>query len=143
MHRKFIALVLVAAVAITGLSAAPAFADGKTARQFGALALLGIIALAIQDSQRKRQVVTHNYNVSPRPLPPKVTRMDLPRQCLRSHSVNGRNRNLFGVGCLNRNYGFTRSLPYACQLGFRDRGRNRIGYEPVCLRERGYRFARR
>jgi len=148
MHRKFIALILASSVAVTGMSAGPAFADGKTARQFGWLALLGIAALAIQDSNRKRAVTTNNYtykapNTSPRPLPPQVSRKTLPKACLRSHNVNGYRRNLFGLACLKQNYAYVGSLPYACQLGYSNGRRNQIGYEPVCLRERGFRTAYR
>lgn len=149
MHRKFIALILATAMAITGLSAAPARADGDTARVFAGLAFLALLGAAIQKERKhNRPVVSHNYTppvhpLPPRPLPPKISRRDLPQQCLRSRSVNGRYRNLVGNRCLKKNYGFNGTLPYACQLGYRENGRNHIGYEPVCLRERGYRFARR
>ncbi len=150
MHRKFIALILATSVAVTGLSAAPAFADGKTARQFGWLALLGIVALAVQDSNRKR-AVTRNYTYTtppratpaPRALPPQVSRKVLPQQCLRRRNVDGRQRNLFGAGCLNQNRIQVKSLPYACQLGYAEGRDYRIGYEPQCLREHGYRTAHR
>ena len=145
MHRKFIAFILAASVAVTGLSAAPAYADGKTARQLGWLALLGVVALAVQDANRKRTVTknTYNYPTSPRPLPPQVSRKTLPQTCLRSHNVNGYRRNLFGLACLKQNYAYVGSLPYACQLGYSNGRRNLVGYEPTCLRERGYRTASR
>jgi len=153
MHRKFIALILAASVAVTGMAATPAFADGKTARQFGWLALLGVVALAIQDSNRKRAVTHNSYNytsptrpnTSPtRPQPPQINRSKiLPYHCLRAYKVNGQRRNLFGLSCLQRSYSHVGSLPYACQLGSLDGRNNRVGYEPVCLRERGYRTARR
>lgn len=146
MHRKFITLILATSIAVTGLSAAPAYADGKTARMFGGLALLGIIALAIQDSNQKRNVTrnyTYNNTTKPRPLPPQVSNKYLPQHCLRSKSVNGHRRNLFGANCLRNNNVRTSALPYACQLGYWNGRQNRVGYEPVCLRERGYRFARR
>lgn len=143
MHRKFIAFVLATSMAITGLSAVPARADSETARLLAGLALLGLIGAAIHDSQKDR-AVTRSYSTLPaRPLPNSVSRLNLPQNCLRSRWVNGRQRNLFGAGCLKNNYAFTRSLPSACQLGYWDGNRNRTGYEPVCLRERGYRFARR
>ncbi len=147
MHRKFIALVLSTALAITGLSAVPARADGDTARLLAGIAALALIGAAIRN-KRDRPDVSHNYiqpprPLPPRPLPPKVARRNLPLQCLRSHSVNGHRRNMVTAGCLKNNYAFNRSLPYACQRGFWDGNRNRTGYEPQCLRKRGYRFARR
>ena len=149
MHRKFIALILAISVAVTGLSAAPAFADGKTARQLGWLALLGIVALAVRDSNKK-STVTSDYTYStpprtvpPRVLPPQVNYKVLPQQCLRRPYVNGQRRNLFGAGCLKRYRVRVNALPYACQLGYFDGRINRVGYEPLCLRERGYRTARR
>ncbi|MFT7595010.1 MAG: hypothetical protein ACI8R4_002336 [Paracoccaceae bacterium] len=147
MHRKFIALILASALAITGLSAAPARADGDTARIFGGLAILAIIGAALDHSSRNRTTVTKQYIVpskpqSTRPLPSYVTRRDLPGACLRSRSVNGQQRNLYGARCLQKNYAYTSSLPYACQLGYFNGQANRVGYEPLCLRERGYRTAR-
>lgn len=142
MHRQFIALILSLALAITGLSAVPARADGDTARLLAGLAALAFIGAAIQQ-KRDRRVVTQNHSLQPRPLPQQIGRKDLPQQCLRSRSVNGYQRNLFGARCLQKNYAFNRSLPNACRLGYWERGRNRTGYAPRCLRERGYRFARR
>ena len=148
MHRKFIALILASALAITGLSAAPARADGDAARIFAGLAALAIIGAALERS-RKQTTVTKQYiqpahpqPVRPqptRPLPSYVARRDLPTSCLRTRSVNGQWRNLYGARCLQNTYAHTNSLPYACQLGYWDGQRNRIGYEPLCLRERGYR----
>lgn len=148
MHRKFIALILATALAITGLSAAPARADGDTARLLAGIAALALIGAAIRDKQRDHPQVSHNYiqptrPLPPRPLPPQITRRDLPKQCLRSHTINGRPHNLVGAGCLKNNYAYNRSLPYACKRGYWDGSRNRSGYEPHCLRKRGYRFARR
>jgi len=146
MHRKFIALIVATALAITGLSAVPARADGDTARLLAGLAALALIGTAIRN-KKDRQVVSHNYTqpprpLAPRPLPPKLYRLDLPQHCLRSHWVNGRQRNLVGAGCLKNSYAYNRSLPYACQRGYWDGSRTRIGYVPRCLRKRGYRFAR-
>ena len=151
-HHKFIALILAASVAVTSLSAAPAYADGKTARQFGWIALLAVIGLAVQDSNRKRAVTNNNYTYNPprtpnthtphytppRPLPPQVSKKILPGKCLRVKNVNGQRRKLFGLYCLKRNFSYVSSLPYACQLGYSGTRGNRVGYEPLCLRERGY-----
>lgn len=161
MHRKFIALVLSTALVITGFSTAPARAGDDTAKLLAGLAALALIGAAIQNNKRDRYVVSRNPVYTPppvykprpvhkphgkyytKPAAPKITRLDLPGQCLRTKSVNGRARNLFGNRCLKTNYAFNGTLPKACRLGYWDGGRNRVGYEPLCLRENGYRFARR
>ncbi|MFD2857055.1 hypothetical protein ACFSZS_23120 [Seohaeicola zhoushanensis] len=44
---------------------------------------------------------------------------------------------------MNNTYAYANSLPNVCQYGFHtDRGRSRIGYEPFCLSQKGYRTAR-
>jgi len=129
MHRKFIALILATAMAITGLSAAPARADGDTARIFAGLALLAIIGAAIQDNANKRHNVTRQYYTQPtRQLPPRVSRFDLPGRCLGAYNVNGGIRRLYGAKCLRNNYRHYTSLPFACKLGYSSgRDRNRVG----------------
>ncbi len=143
MHRKFIALILASALAITGLSAAPARADGDTARLLAGLAALALIGAAIQKNHR-RDVVSRDRSpiVRPQPLPLSVSRFDLPKKCVRRHSVNGWKRQLAGAWCLKRNYAHNGSLPNACRLDYREGHRNRTGYAPQCLRNRGYRFTR-
>ncbi len=149
MHRKFIALILATSVAVTGLSAAPAHADGKTARIFAGLAALAILGAVINDSNRRHNVnryQTQPYpkpQPQPKPLPPRNNSRYLPQACLSNHNVNGQYRRLFGAACLKRHYVKPNTLPYACQLGYWDGRKNRTGYEPKCLRERGYRFAAR
>lgn len=152
MHRKFIALILASALAITGLSAVPARADGDTARIFAGLAALAIIGAALERSRRHTTVTkqyiqpSHPQPTRPlktRPMPSYISRRDLPQTCLRNRSVNGQRRNLYGAHCLKNNYAHAASLPYACQLGYWDGQKNRTGYEPLCLRERGYRAVRR
>jgi len=153
MHRKFIALILSTALVIAGFSAAPARANPDTGRLFAGFVALALIGAAIQSSRRDRHTVSTSPYLPPspvlsapipaKPTPHKIVRRNLPNQCLRTHSVNGRQRNLFGGRCLKNNYAFNGTLPYACRLGFWDGRRNRIGYEPRCLRENGYRFARR
>jgi len=141
MHRKFISLILATALAITGLSAVPARADGDTARLLAGLAALAFIGATVHKN-RNAHVVSRNQTVPPRPLPQAVSRYDLPRHCLRERSVNGRHRTLVGAGCLRKRYGFNGTLPAVCRLGYRGRGHSRTGYDPRCLRDRGYRFAR-
>ena len=154
MHRKFILLILSAAVAVAGFSA-PARADGNdVAKIFAGIAALALIGKALDDDDDDRQTVTrntyhtHTYNtprsqtVRPKPVPPRVSRYDLPRNCLRDYRVNRDNVRLLGAACLRKNYRHTNALPYACQFQFSNRYGTHTGYEPVCLRERGYRITR-
>jgi len=141
MHRKFIALILSTALAITGLSAVPARADGDTARLLAGLAALAFIGTAVH-KKRSRPVVSRNQPLSPRPLPQAVTRYDLPQHCLRRLPVHGHQRSLFGAGCLRNQYAYSDTLPRVCRLDYWDGRKSRAAYDPRCLRDRGYRFAR-
>ena len=163
MIRQFTTLAAAAAVVVTGLLApAPARAEpGDAAKVLFGVAALAMIAKALDNNHSQPQVVTRyptkpayvtpRYQpVAPRyqPAPPRqpvyqASKFDLPGSCLRNFQVNGRTVQLFGNGCMTQTYRFASSLPYACQYGFtNDRGRNHIGYEPLCLREHGYRTAR-
>ncbi|MEX0338429.1 MAG: hypothetical protein AB3N11_05250 [Arenibacterium sp.] len=149
MHRKFIALIVSAALAGTAF-AAPARADtDEIASALFGFAALALIAKALTDRNKNDiEFAQPTYRpapkpIRPRPLPPAVSRFDLPAQCLRSYQVNRDRIRLFGAGCLRRHYRFSGSLPYACQFQFNQNNRSYTGYEPLCLRERGYRIARR
>lgn len=152
-HRRFIGVVVSAAVAISAV-AAPARADvNDFGKILAGITLLAIIGKAIEDDNDGRHVtrnIYHNHTNKPqpnypRPLPPQVSnRYDLPGHCLRTYQVNGRDTvRLFGRQCLEQSYRHVNSLPYACQFQFDKRYRSQTGYEPACLRERGYRIARR
>lgn len=147
MHRKFIALIIATATAITltSVSAAPVAADerdiGKILAGLAALAFIGAAIERNRDDDRP--TTSYHKPVKPRPLPPQVSRNRLPDHCLSTFKVGHSKRRLFGKRCLNNSYRYTSSLPYACQFQFRDGRETRTGYEPRCLRERGYRFARR
>ena len=152
-HRRFIGMIVSAAIAVTAVST-PARADvNDYGKILAGVALLAIIGKAIDDDQKSRHVTRNTYHqhynqpnrpVRPKPLPPQVSRYDLPGQCLKTFRVNGRDSvQLFGRKCLEQNYGNTNALPYACQYQFSTANRSQTGYEPLCLRERGYRVARR
>lgn len=160
MHRKFIALIIAAATAITTLTAtaAPARANEDFGKVLAGLAALAIIGAAINDAHKDHGPAVTRRSTRPvddwsrkpavrpapvRPLPSAVTRYDLPQQCLRRFEGYRGNSRLLGLTCLQRNYRHTGSLPYACQVNFGNGRHNATGYEPVCLRERGYRITRR
>lgn len=160
MHRKFIALILAAATAVSTLSAAPARADEDIGKVLAGLAALAIIGAALNDARDDNPPVVHRRShpypgnsvgrpyerrspvVNPRPLPQRVTRNDLPQQCLRRFEGYRGNTRLFGLNCLQRNYRHVNQLPYACRVQVGNGRQGNVGYEPVCLRERGYRVTR-
>ena len=144
-HRKFIAVILAAAVAITGFSTAPARADSDDIAKFIAgAAILGIIGAAINDRRDDRRERPHvDPKPHPKPLPPRVRRYDLPAKCLTNIRVRGKDRRLLGMRCLNRNYDFVRKLPNRCYAELENRHKSRRGYRPGCLRKHGYRLVRR
>ena len=168
MHRKFIALVISAAVSVTALSAPARAADAEdVAGALFGIAALALIGKAISDHNKDDEVIAqpthhkhhthkklhahkefhthkkHVHPLKPRPLPPSVSRFDVPAHCLRDVTVNRRHVRLLGSGCLNRHYRHVHSLPRSCQFQFRDRHRSYTTYEPYCLRQHGYRITRR
>lgn len=166
MHRKFIALVLSASLALTGLTAQPVKAD-DTAEWIAGAAALAIIGLAIADANKKPQPAynygygqghsyghtPYNYGtthghagplVSPAPTPqyhdPKV----LPRQCGTKVNMQGQVIRGLGKRCLKRNGVNIQALPAYCEVKVRDphSGKRKIIYGGRCLRQNGYSLAR-
>jgi hypothetical protein len=158
LHRRFIGMILAASVAITGFTAAPARADDDLGKFLAGLAAIAIIGAAIESSRdddvrviRKNTVrVTpgHNHHHNKhkhnnvRPLPQNVKKFDLPAHCLRKFPGLG-NKRVLGRNCLAKSYRHVNALPQACKIAV-DRGqKHRVGYEMLCLRERGYRLTSR
>ncbi|HKK85131.1 MAG TPA: hypothetical protein VJ942_06370 [Roseovarius sp.] len=166
MHRKFITLVVASAMAVTGLSAAPARADAEDAAKIIAgVAALAILGAAIADAKddkdhvarnrghlrhdNRRHGRAHNWNnrhrgnKHARPLPQRVQRKLLPGACrIEARARNGQRLRGFGRHCLKRNYGYANSLPRACESRVRGRhGKLRTVYRGRCLYRHGYREA--
>jgi len=148
MHRKFIALIITATIAITGFSAAPARADADDL----AKALAGIAALAIigkashdrrdRDEVNKRQHVHRDHKLKPRPLPKRAARNALPAQCLRQAESDRGQIRVFGARCLERNYRFANQLPRGCTERVWTQRGWRWAYGARCLRRQGFEVAR-
>ncbi|WP_425044373.1 hypothetical protein [Primorskyibacter sp. S87] len=156
MHRKFIALIVSLAMAVTGMSivAAPAQADQDVAKIIAGLTALALIGVAIdRHNHRKDQVTSHSVQpatpprgqgtrgnrVQPRPLPDRVARYALPRHCLRTGPGG---QAVLSRRCLQRSYGYAGTLPKSCRVRHWDRERTRKGYSVQCLKNRGYRLTR-
>ncbi|MBO9443526.1 hypothetical protein J7363_15600 [Phaeobacter italicus] len=144
-HHKFITLVVAAAVTITGFTAAPARADEDVAKVLAGLAVLGIIGAIVNkaDDNDNHHVSRPHHPHRPKPLPPRIARYDLPAQCVKYFPRYSQSRTLIGRGCLRKNYRYEHDLPSACRVTFWNGQRNRTGYRPECLTNRGYRITRR
>lgn len=159
-HRKFIALVLAAAMAVTGASAVPAKAGNDAGKVIAGLAVLGILGAVLHDhnTRDRRETVTRPHHPqrphrlhgghrphhpTPKPLPPRFGRYDLPAKCVKTFPRYSRNRDLVARGCLKRNYQFEHKLPQACKVTFWNGQKNRTGYKPRCLNKHGYRLVHR
>ncbi|WP_227269904.1 hypothetical protein [Roseobacter weihaiensis] len=165
MTRRFIAIVVGAAVAVTAIGNAPARADDDVARALAAIVGLAVVGKVISDrleDDNYGDVITRRYDnrdiyaapslrrpdsmirrVDPRPLPRRVAKRLLPGHCLRSFDTRDGRYRIFGKRCLERNYDYTRSLPRACKVSFRANQKKRHGYDARCLRHEGYQLARR
>ncbi|MFD3190366.1 hypothetical protein ACFMPD_08845 [Sedimentitalea sp. HM32M-2] len=161
-HRKFIALIVGTAIAITGVTAVPARADqADVARVLAGLAAFAILGAAIRSSRDDNQQTVSRHppydyenqdyqnqdyqarnpqHRRARPLPQSVVRYDLPARCLRNHGSRGGPRRMLGMRCLQQNYRFAKALPQACRVRFETRNMVRVGYAPGCLKKRGYRI---
>ncbi|MCD9147256.1 hypothetical protein [Pseudophaeobacter flagellatus] len=149
-HRKFIALILAASLAITGISSTPVQAGNDVGKVVAGLAVLGILGAALHDHNtrdRRRETVTrpHRPHRDPvtRPLPPRVGRYDLPAQCVKYFPRFKNGRSLVAQNCLRRNYGRVKSLPRSCKVTFWNGRKNRSAYKPRCLKQHGYRLVNR
>ncbi len=162
MHRKFIALIVASAVAITGISASQARAAdvGDIIGGLAAIALLGAAVKHFSDDDKKN-TVTHNYNhvyKAPhdhvykrpkdrphhvRPLPKRVARYTLPQRCLRTFKGYSPDQRLLGQTCLGNHYKYSTSLPNQCKVRFWNGKKVKRAYHPGCLRQQGYRVGSR
>lgn len=172
MSRKFIATVLAAAIAVTGLAVTPAKADNRdVARALAAIATIAIIAKTLDDSNSRKRDAYHPHatpphagnrphpqphaghrphpqphrpaTLQPRPLPDRLSNRALPRDCLFSVNTRRGEERVFGKRCLTQTYRSASHLPRACEMQLRDKGRTRDVYTASCLRDYGYTLARR
>ena len=152
MHRKFIALIVATAIAITGVSASQARA-ADTKDILGGLAAIAIIGAAVhhynkdKDKDRVQPVnITKCITRNPR----SNTGMSAPcrnawraticrSKCLRTFKGYSPKRQLLGPKCLKKHYKHANSLPQQCKVGFWNGKKVKRGYEPACLRQKGYR----
>lgn len=142
MSRKFISLIVAAAITVTGVSlAAPAKAgnDDLAKFLFGATALV-IIGKALDDRGHVTVVAPQ-----PKPKPKKVyphrkvrDPRALPSNCLRGVQTWNGKVSLMNKSCLKTHYRYTHSLPQTCAVRVHSNGAMRAGYNMQCLKQRGY-----
>jgi hypothetical protein len=161
-HRSFIAIILAAALAITGMTTAPARAgNDDVAKWIAGAVALGLIGAAIAEEKkrdrRRDQAVARQHNKghahgkqkqrvhghidsTRKHVAKQDRRRFLPQSCqvrVRGHqgTVSG-----FGRRCLLNNYAHYNSLPHQCAR--RAQGNHgRVIYTGGCLRSHGYRMA--
>lgn len=146
MTRRFIAALVTAALALTGLSAVPARADGDDAvRAILGLAALYAIAKTIEknnDDRRKpppvavfRKPVPHK---APGPYGTQRHGRYLPTECLRRVETRHGSRHIFMEHCLRREG--VRHLPQACEIRVKGHGGKTTAYNARCLQRSGFRL---
>jgi len=163
MYRKFIALILASALAVSSLGprAAQAADAEDVAKLLAGLTALAIIGAAVSDrndnnsrskhkhGQGQKKHYTRQYNHSGHG---NVTRHKqqhrnhyaLPGKCRTSGYLQGHKVQGFRAGCLQRNHVNVNALPRNCALRYRDQSQNRSVtlFTQSCLRQQGYHVAR-
>jgi len=163
MSRTFIATISAAAIALTAFGAAPSFAQErnyKLERTIAAILGAAVVGKILHDKNTRDRGDRHVQpvqpdrspavtweshrpdRIKPRPLPKRVDRRLLPRQCFRSFQTHRGTYRGFGQRCLSNNFRHAHRLPQHCLTRLRtDRGPRRV-FEARCLRNAGYRLAR-
>lgn len=142
---KFIAAVLATSIAVTSFSAAPARADSDDAAKiaFG-LATLFILGKALSDDDKNTVHRHRHYKPHPKPHKPYKTRNrhHLPAKCHFVHNTRSGKVAMVNRKCLIRHYNYNASLPQVCRTQANTPKGFRSGYNPRCLRNKGYRIVR-
>ena len=137
MYRKFIATILATAVAITGLTAAPARAgDNDVLKVLGGVAAIAIIGAAIAESRDRDDKVTRGYHYYNRNRHPNRHRHHAHTHRDRGHHHSHRH---------HRNHTQPRALPSrvqrkllpaSCRVQARNRDGNFLAYSNWCLQRK-------
>ncbi len=161
LTRSFMTPLLVGALTLTSLTAAPAFAGQRNKNNnndidafIAALLGLAVVGAVINNNddhrttrrpEKPRRPKGDGRIVDDRRMHPKF---QLPRDCLRRFNTQYGQEKYWGKRCLKRNYEFSRSLPRNCHdtiVARNNRGVYvaRKVYEPRCMKQAGYRKSRR
>lgn len=153
----------ITAVSLMLASAAPLQAQGLDRDDVGKL-LLGLAAVAVigtaidqnrnREQERSAQVhetpqwggINRNNGWSDLNRQHRNTQNNrnvLPHACLRTVETRFGNQRMFGRRCLERNYRHVNRLPERCAVQIYTSNGPRRGFDPLCLREQGFRSDRR
>ena len=151
MHKTFIAGLT--ALSLTFTTAGPVQAQGVSEDQLGRILFGLFAAAAVAKIVEGHQADAPTATLVTRPKP-KVqdhrddraaerARMTLPRQCLRRVETRRGTLRVMAQRCMRRNFDHVRQLPDACHVVRRTNDRRIRGWKVGCLRDAGYRLARR
>ncbi len=153
----------ITALSLTLAAAVPAQAQGMNREDVGKL-LIGLAAVAVigaaieenrdRNSDRSTPVHDrHDWNginrnndwsdLNRQHSSNRDRHRALPHGCLRTVETRFGNQRMFGKRCLERNYRHVNSLPDRCAVRIYTNDGPRRGFDPLCLREQGFRTDRR
>ena len=153
----------ITALSLTLSTAAPAQAQGVNSEDVGkllvGLATIAVIGAAIEnnrESRPNRSTPVHDTpswsginsnsgwsDLNRRHSDTRQARRILPHACLRTVDTRFGQHRIFGRRCLEHNYRHVNRLPDRCAVRLYTNDGPRRGYDPLCLREQGYRSDRR
>ena len=156
MFKPIIAGIAAMSFALAG----PARANGLDREDVGklliGLAAIAVIGAAVENNNRQNERVTPTHDRHDRDwsnlqrgdnnwsnLSRRSDRRLLPHDCIRHIDTRFGTQRMFGRRCLQRNYRHFSSLPERCVVRVYTNDGPRRGYDPLCLREQGYRSDRR
>ncbi len=135
MKRSLTATALALTMIITSISvtAAPARADEDVAKVLAGLALLGIIAAAVDDRKDRKAARKAQTYVAPKHV---KRRAVAPNRCLRDQWTHKGWRQVYGAGCMRKHARV--APPRKCLREARSNSGPRRFYTPRCLRKHGW-----
>ncbi|MEM9585034.1 MAG: hypothetical protein AAGA08_18140 [Pseudomonadota bacterium] len=146
MRRTFIASVLSIALAATSFTAAPARADEDVFKVIAGLVVIGALAKAARDHEKRKAARvsrSHQQPVYQKPhRPHKVHRPHrsakvAPQRCLRDQWTHRGERQVYGARCTQRHA--NANLPQNCLRQAKTNSGPRFFYTKRCLRDHGWR----
>lgn len=151
----------IAALSLTLATAMPTYAQGMNREDVGKL-LIGLAAVAVigaaieENRDRPRSTPVHDTNqwsginrnndwsgLNRQHRHSRDARRALPHACLRTVETRFGTQRMFGRRCLERNYRHASRLPERCSVRLYTSDGPRNGFDPLCLREQGFRSDRR
>ena len=151
----------ITALSLTFATTAPLQAQSINREDVGKL-LIGLAAVAVigaaieenRDRTRSTPVhdnhrsseITRNNSWSDLGRPQQTNRdarLVLPSACLRNVDTRFGTQRMFGKRCLERNYRHASRLPERCAVRLYTNDGPRSGFDPLCLRDQGFRSDRR